>query len=73
MCDNESAINISETPVINDNSRYAATSAHYLRDRVALGEIKIVCVPTNERLADCMTKALTPDKHAAACKFLDVA
>jgi hypothetical protein len=73
MCDNESAINILGTPVINDKSRYAATSAHYVRERVALEEIKIVYVPTDEMLADCMTKALTPDKHAAACKLLGVA
>jgi hypothetical protein len=73
MCDNESACSILEKPVINDRSRYAAVNAHYVRERVSLQEIKIVSARTDEMLADCMTKALTPDKHLAACKMLGVA
>jgi hypothetical protein len=73
MCDNESACNILEKPVINDRSRYAAVNAHYVRERVSLQEIKIVSARTDEMIADCMTKALTPDKHLAACKMLGLA
>jgi transposase InsO family protein len=73
MCDNQSAVNILGTPVVNDKSRYAAINAHFVRERAALEEIKIVYVPTGEMLADCMTKALTPDKHVTACKLLGVA
>jgi hypothetical protein len=73
MCDNRSAVHILGTPVVNDKSRYAAINAHYVRERVTLEEIKIVPVPTHEMLADCMTKALTPDKHLASCKLLAVA
>jgi hypothetical protein len=72
MCDNRSAVNILGTPVVNDKSRYAAINAHYVRERVTLEEVKIVSVSTDEMLADCMTKALTPDKHMAACKLLAV-
>jgi hypothetical protein len=43
-----------------------------VRERVTLEEVKIVSVSTDEMLADCMTKALTPDKHMAACKLLAV-
>jgi hypothetical protein len=73
MCDNESACSILEKPVVNDRSRYAAVNAHYVRERVSLQEIKIVSARTDEMIADCMTKALTPDKHLAACKMLGVA
>jgi hypothetical protein len=73
MCDNQRAVNILGTPVVNDKSRYAAINAHFVRERAALEEIKIVYVPTDEMLADCMTKALTPDKHVTACKLLGVA
>jgi hypothetical protein len=72
MCDNRSAVTILGTPVVNDKSRYAAINAHYVRERVALEELKIVSVSTDVMLADCMTKALTPDKHANACKMLGV-
>jgi hypothetical protein len=73
MCDNESACSILEKPVGNDRSRYAAVNAHYVRERVKLQEIKIVPVSTDVMLADCMTKALTPEKHSVACKMLAVA
>jgi hypothetical protein len=72
MCDNRSAVTILGTPVVNDKSRYASINAHYVRERVALEELKIVSVSTDVMLADCMTKALTPDKHAIACKMLGV-
>jgi hypothetical protein len=73
MCDNESACSILDKPVVNDRSRYAAVNAHYVRERVYLGEVKIVSARTAEMRADCMTKALTPEKHLAACKQLGVA
>ena len=73
MCDNASACSILNQPIVNDKSRYAAINAHYVRERVALREIDIVSVPTDRMLADCMTKALTPDKHDRACKLLAVA
>ena len=73
MCDSESACNIIDKPVINDRSRYAAINAHYVRERVTLEEVKIVSARTDDMLADCMTKPLTPDKHLAACVLLGVA
>jgi hypothetical protein len=56
MCDNESACSILDKPVANDRSRYAAVNAHYVRERVYLGEVQIVSARTAEMLADCMTK-----------------
>jgi hypothetical protein len=70
MCDNESACSILDKPVVNDRSRYAAVNAHYVRERVYLGEVEIVSARTAEMRADCMATALTPDKHLAACKQL---
>jgi hypothetical protein len=70
MCDNESACSILEKPVVNDRSRYAAVNAHYVRERVNLGEVKIVSARTADMLADCLTKALCPDKQSKACTML---
>jgi hypothetical protein len=72
MSDNASACSILDKPVVNDRSRYAAVNAHYVRERVRLEEVKIVQVSTEEMLADCMTKALSPDKQSKACKMLNV-
>jgi Reverse transcriptase (RNA-dependent DNA polymerase) len=72
MCDNESAANIVRNPVVNDKSKYAELHAHYVRERVDRGEIKVINVSTEVMVADCMTKALTPQKHVVACGQLKV-
>ncbi len=72
MCDNESAIHIVRNPVVNDRSKYAELHAHYVRERVVRGEIKVIGASTQDMVADCMTKALTPQKHVVACEMLGV-
>jgi Reverse transcriptase (RNA-dependent DNA polymerase) len=72
MQDNESAATIERNPVVNDKSKYAELHAHYVRELVERGEIEVMIVPTEEMIADCMTKALTPQKHAVACGQLKV-
>jgi hypothetical protein len=72
MCDNESAIHIVRNPVVNDRSKYAELHAHYVRERVVRGEIKVIAASTQDMVADCMTKALTPQKHAISCEMLGV-
>jgi hypothetical protein len=72
MCDNESAVHIVRNPVVNDKSKHAEIHAHYARERVDREEIKMISVSTEEMVADCMTKALTPQKHVLACEQLQV-
>lgn len=72
LCDNESAVHIVKNPVVNDRSKYAELHAHYVRERADRGEVKVISVSTDAMVADCMTKALSPQKHSVACGQLRV-
>jgi hypothetical protein len=72
MCDNASALRIVRNPVVNDRSKYAELHAHYVRERVERGEIQVIGASTVDMVADCMTKALTPQKHVLACGQLRI-
>lgn len=72
MCDNRSACVILQKPIVNDMSRYARVNAHYVRERIDLGELEVVSAKTDEMIADVMTKALSPDKHIHACHMLRI-
>jgi hypothetical protein len=66
-CDNRSASAIIEKPIVCDKSKYAEIHAHYVRERVARGEIVVEEVRTEDQLADALTKALVPVLHKKAC------
>jgi hypothetical protein len=72
MCDSVSAAAIIRNPVVNDKSKYAELHAHFIRERVERGEIAVREVSTDFMIADCMTKALSPQKHSRACELLRV-
>jgi hypothetical protein len=70
LCDNESAQRILKNPVVNDKSKYAELHAHFVRERIERGELTVMGVATDDMIADCMTKALSPQKHSVACAQL---
>ena len=74
MCtyDIVSAAAIVENPVVNDRSKYAEVHAHFVRERVERGEIVVRDVSTDDMVADCMTKSLSPQQHMLACAMLRV-
>jgi hypothetical protein len=65
--DDRSASAIIEEPIVCDKSKYAEIHAHYVRERVARGEIVVEKVRTEDQLADALTKALIPVLHKKAC------
>jgi hypothetical protein len=72
LCDNESAERILKNPVVDDRSKYAELHAHFVRELVEREELVVIGVDTEEMVADCMTKALSPGKHGVACGQLKV-
>eukprot|EP00253_Pinus_taeda_P025648 PITA_25648 len=58
MCDNTSAISISKNPVMHSKTKHIPIKYHFLREQVAANTVKLVYVPTKERLADIFTKSL---------------
>jgi hypothetical protein len=66
LCDNESAINITNNPVQHSKRKHIDIRHHFLRDHVSKRDIKIDGVSTDDQLADIFTKPLDESRF---CKL----
>ena len=57
-CDNISALYISSNPVQHQHSKHIEIDLHFVRERVAIGDLKVLHVPTSSQFADIFTKGL---------------
>jgi len=57
-CDNISAVYLSTNPVQHQRTKHVEIDLHFVRDRVALGEVHVLHVPTTLQYADIFTKGL---------------
>jgi hypothetical protein len=58
LCDNESAIRMTDNPVEHSRTKHIDIRYHFLRDHQQRGDIEITYVSTKEQLADIFTKPL---------------
>ncbi|GJR19248.1 hypothetical protein Tco_0967775 [Tanacetum coccineum] len=58
MCDNKGAIDLSKNPVQHSRTEYIEIRHHFLRDNVQKGNITIKKVPSEDNIADILTKPL---------------
>ena len=57
-CDNVSAVYLSTNPVQHQRTKHIEIDLHFVRERVALGEVRVLHVPTTSQYADIFTKGL---------------
>jgi len=57
-CDNISAIYMSSNPVQHQRTKHVEIDLHFVRERVALGDVRVLHVPTTSQFADIFTKGL---------------
>jgi hypothetical protein len=58
FCDNVSAVYMSANPVHHKRTKHIELDIHFVRERVQLGQLRVLHVPTAEQFADIMTKGL---------------
>ena len=56
--DNQGCIALSENPVMHRRTKHIDIRYHFIRERVESGEVKLCYVPTEQQLADLLTKPL---------------
>ena len=60
--DNTGAIAMTENPIDHQRTKHIDIRYHFIRERVANGDIKLVHVATEDQLADLLTKPLVKQK-----------
>ncbi|GJT86337.1 retrotransposon protein, putative, ty1-copia subclass [Tanacetum coccineum] len=62
FCDNSAALHFANEPGVQKGARHYHRRYHYVRESIALGEIRFLKVHTDNNLADPFTKALSKGK-----------
>ncbi|KAL4584621.1 hypothetical protein LXL04_009226 [Taraxacum kok-saghyz] len=57
-CDNVSAVYLSTNPVQHQRTKHIEIDIHFVRDKVAMGQICVLHVPSSSQYADIFTKGL---------------
>ena len=56
--DNQGCIALSANPVFRKRTKHIDIRYHFIRERVTSGEVELRYIPTEEQLADLLTKGL---------------
>jgi hypothetical protein len=59
LCDNQSCIKMTENLVFHVRSKHIEIRYHYIHDMVQRGALNLLCVSTDEQVADVLTKPLS--------------
>ena len=60
--DNQSAIQMSKNPQFHGRAKHIAIKFHFIRELVSNGTVKLQYCPTEEMIADMLTKGLSHDR-----------
>jgi hypothetical protein len=64
-CDNQSCIKLFENPMFHDRSKHIEIMYHFIQDKIQKGAVKLQYVPTDQQVADILTKPLAKGKFEA--------
>ena len=68
--DNQSALCLMKDATHHNRSKHIAVRHHFVRERVASGEIKVIWIPTKAQVADALTKPLGEKLFTAFTKVM---
>ena len=60
--DNQSAISMAKNPQFHGRAKHIAIKHHFIREQVADGNIELKYCPTEDMIADMLTKGLQRDR-----------
>ena len=67
---NKGALFLARDPVQHQRTKHIDIRHHFIREKVASGEIDLRHIPTAEMVADIMTKGLAATKHLSGVRGL---
>ena len=72
-CDNISAVYLSTNLVQHQRTKHVEIDLHFVRNRVAVGDVRILHVPTTSQFANIFTKGLPSSAFSEFRSSLNVA
>ena len=66
-CDNQGALALQRNPTSHQRAKHIDVAHHFVRERVARGELDLLYCQTNKMLADLFTKSLAKPSHNEFC------
>ena len=71
-CDNISVVYLSENSVHHGRTKHVELDVHFVREKVAVGDVRVLHVPTRQQLANIRTKGLPTSMFDEFCSSLSV-
>jgi hypothetical protein len=68
--DNQGTIALAENPIHHARTKHLDIQLQFVRDHIERNTVKLQYCPTDDMLADIMTKALARDRHAKLCMLI---
>lgn len=66
-CDNQAAIRLSKSEIVNERTKHIDVKMHFVRDLVRKRMVDVVYCPSDKMLADLLTKVLGAQAHCRMC------
>ena len=63
FADNQGAIKLSKNPQHHNRTKHIDVKYHFIRESSQSGLIQLTYIPTDEMVADILTKSLPRDRH----------
>jgi hypothetical protein len=57
-CDNVSVVYLSTNPIQHQRTKHVELDLHFVRERIAVGDVRVLHVPTTSQSVDIFTKGL---------------
>ena len=70
MCDNQGCIALAKNPTHHSRTKHIDVQHHFIREKLESGEISLRYCPTEDMVADVLTKALAKERHHRLAKAM---
>jgi len=70
MCDNQGCIALAKNPTHHSRTKHIDIQHHFIREKLESEEICLNYCPTEDMIADVLTKALAKDRHQALTRAM---